>query len=64
MAKITVKVTGGNVQELQADTVADVKEELNLPEHTVTVNGEAVDDDYELEDYEFVVLTEPAKGGR
>lgn len=63
MASITVKVTGGNVQEMQASTVREVKSKLSLPNHTASVNGETQDDDYELEDYEFVTLAPAVKGG-
>lgn len=63
MAKITVKVTGGKLQEMDVETVKDAKAALGLPNHAATVNGETVTDDYELEDYEFLALTEAVKGG-
>lgn len=63
MASVTVKVTGGNVQEMEADTVGDVKARLNLQAYTATVNGEPADDDTDLEDYNFVTLSTAVKGG-
>ena len=64
MANITVKVTGGNVQEMSdVDTVGQVKARLSLQSYTATVNGEPEDDDFELEDYNYVTLSTAVKGG-
>lgn len=63
MAKVTVKVTGGDIKEMNADTVGDIKDELNLSDYTATVNGEPAEDDYELEDFNFVTLSTAVKGG-
>jgi hypothetical protein len=64
MAKVTAQVLGGEVKVLEdVFDVGEVKAELQVPEHTATVNGEPADDDYELEDYEFVSLSPSVKGG-
>ena len=64
MANITVKVTGGAVRELSdVNTVGEVKERLQLPNHAAAVNGESAANDFELEDYNFVTLSPAVKGG-
>jgi hypothetical protein len=62
MAQVVVKVIGGQPQNLDASTVGDVKRKLNASTHVATVNGESVDDSYELEDNEFVSLAPSVKG--
>lgn len=64
MAKVTVKVIGRNVQEMDAGTVGEVKANLGLPKYAASVNGVPQDDSYTLEDFEFVSLSEPVKGGQ
>lgn len=64
MAKVTAQVLGGEVKVLEGvECVGDVKEEMSVASHTATVNGEPADDDFELEDYEFVSLSPSVKGG-
>lgn len=63
MAKVNVQVLGGQIKQIDADTVAEVKTQLNVPNHTATVNGDSVDGTYELEDYQFVMLSPAVKGG-
>lgn len=63
MAKVQAQVAGGAIKQIEADTVADVKQQLNVPNYTATVNGEPESDSYELEDYEFVALAQPVKAG-
>jgi len=64
MAKVTGQVLGGDPKVLeQMGTIADVKSRLQANNHTATVNGEPVEDDYELSDYEFVMLSPAVKGG-
>lgn len=62
---IAVKVTGGIKTFLceQFQTVAEVKAKLNLEKHTAQVNGEDADDNFELEDNDYVILSQPVKGG-
>lgn len=64
MAQITVKVLGGELKELNASTIGEVKTKLNLTNVTATVNGCPEDDDYQLEDFEFVALAPAVKGGK
>jgi len=61
--KVIVKVVGGSLQELEADTVGDVKAALNLQSHSAAVNGEAASDDQELEEGQLVTLAPSVKGG-
>lgn len=63
MAKVQVKVAGGEIQERQANTVEELASQLGVGSYTATVNGEPVDGDYELEDYEFVSFAKPVKAG-
>lgn len=63
MAKVNVQVLGGTIKQIEADTVADVKSQLSVPNHTATVNGDSVDGNYVLEDYQFVSLSPAVKGG-
>lgn len=63
MAKVNVQVLGGTIKQIDAETVADVKNQLNVPQHTATVNGDSVDGSYLLEDYQFVMLSPAVKGG-
>lgn len=62
MAKVNVQVTGGTIQQKDAETVSDLKRMLNVDSYQATVNGDPVDDDYELTDYEHVALTPKVKG--
>lgn len=64
MAKnITAQATGGQPKVFNdVETVADVKEQMNLTSYQASVNGEPADDDYELSDYEFVTLAPKVKG--
>lgn len=64
MAQVVVKVIGGQPQNLDASTVRDVKQKLNALTHTAIVNGESVDDTYQLMDNEFVSLAPAVKGAR
>ena len=63
MAKVTAQVLGGDPKVLEGmGTVGDVKAKLQATNHTATVNGEPVEDSYELDDYEFVSLAPAVKG--
>lgn len=62
MAKVTVQVAGGQPQQKEAITIAGLKEQMSLPNHAATVNGEPADNSYELSDYEFVTLAAAVKG--
>lgn len=63
MAKVQVKVAGGSIQEKSADTVGDLARMVGAEGYQAAVNGEPVDDHYELEDYEFVSFAKPVKAG-
>ena len=62
MAKVHAQVVGGSIKEITATTVREVKEQLDATKHTATVNGDPVDDNYELSDFEFVSLAAAVKG--
>lgn len=62
MAKIHAQVIGGSIQELDVETVGDVKNILNKQSYTATVSGDPQDDDYELSEYDFVALAPAVKG--
>ncbi len=62
MAKVQAQVVGGQIKQLEADTVGEVKEALNAQTYTATVNGEPANSDTQLEDYEFVSLAPAVKG--
>ncbi len=49
--------------EKEAATVGELKTQLGLTNYTASVNGDPVDDAYQLEDYEFVTLAQAVKGG-
>lgn len=63
MAEVFVKVTGGARKSEEADTIGELKEQLELENYTATVNGEEADDDHELEDDDIVALAKAVKGG-
>lgn len=62
MAKVHAQVIGGSIQDLEAETVGEVKEQLKKANYTATVSGVPQDDDYELFDYDFVALAPAVKG--
>jgi len=63
MAKVQAQVLGGEIKSLaDVGTVGDVKDRLQVTNHTATVNGEPVEDSYELSDYEFVSMSPAVKG--
>jgi molybdopterin converting factor small subunit len=66
MAKITAKVVGGKLRELEdMETVREVRNELGLDKtYTATVNGEPEDDQYELSDFDYIAFAPAVKGGR
>lgn len=63
--KITAQVLGGQPKTFDGvDTIEDLKKKLTLGDgYAASVNGEPADDDYELNDYEFVSLAPAVKGG-
>ena len=63
MAKVQVKVAGGTIQEKEASCVADLARMVHAEGFQASVNGEPVDGDYQLEDFEFVSFAKPVKAG-
>lgn len=65
MTTVIVKVSGGAPKEVQAETLGELKQKLNLPKYQATIGGEVVDaNDYELAQDEVVILTEQVKGAQ
>lgn len=64
MASVQVKVAGGAIQEKEAETVGELASLVNATGYQATVNGEPVDADHELTDFEFVAFAKPVKAGR
>lgn len=65
MAKVTAKVTGGSIQEMDVSKVGDARSRLSLgADYKATVNGEPEGDSYELDDYDFLAFAPGVKGGR
>lgn len=62
MAKVQAQVVGGEIKSHEANTVSELQEMLNLTNYKAQVNGEEVDADYELSDYEFVSFSQKTKG--
>lgn len=63
MAKVQVQVAGGSIQQKEADDIAELKEIVGASGYQASVNGEPVDDEHELADYEFVSFSKPVKAG-
>lgn len=63
MAKVTVEITGSEPKVVEGvNTVGDVKSKFGKTNYIAKVNGDSVDDDYELSNFEFVSLAENVKG--
>lgn len=63
MAKVHVQVAGGEIQEIEADTVEEAQKQVNAANYQAAVNGEPVDAEFELSDFEFVSFAKPVKAG-
>jgi hypothetical protein len=63
MAKVQVKVSGGEIQEKEARTIGELKSLVGAEGYVASVNGEPEADTYSLSDYEFVSLAKPVKAG-
>lgn len=65
MSKVFGKLTAGVVKELEANTVADVINAMELTgNYTAVVNAEPADTDQKLDDGDFIVLAKSVKGGK
>ncbi len=64
-SNVIAQVLGGNKQVLDGvDTVFDVKKKLDVATgYTASVNGNPATDDQELDDNDFVSLSQAVKGG-
>ncbi len=61
---IITQILGGSKQVLDnVNTVGDVKTKLNVQAYTASVNGSPVTDNQELEEGDFVSLSQAVKGG-
>lgn len=63
MAKVFVKVVGGQRTTAEASTIEELKEELELENYTATINGEEASDDDELSNDDIVAFAKAVKGG-
>ena len=65
MAQVAAKVMGGSLQELDAETVGELKDIMGLEgTYSAQVNGESADDETQLRSRDFVTFTKSVKGGK
>lgn len=62
MARVQVQVVGGSIVEKHARTIGELKSQMDLTNYQGSVNGEPEQDNYELNDYEFVSFSQQVKG--
>ena len=64
MAKVFVKIVGGgSVQEIEANSIKDVKSKLTLSgSYGAAVNRQKVTDDHLLSENDTVIFSENVKG--
>lgn len=61
---VTAQVLGGQPRVIEAETVQEAFDLLNLSgNYTASINGEPADLQDELEDYNFVSFAPAVKGG-
>jgi len=60
--EVFAQVIGGEIKKVSLGTVGDVKRELNVPNHTATVNGEPAENSTRLSNRDFVSLAPAVKG--
>jgi hypothetical protein len=61
---VVAQVLGGEKKVFDnVETVLDVKQKLGVTGYTATVNGDTESDSYELQDGDFVSLSQAVKGG-
>jgi hypothetical protein len=64
MAKVSAKVLGGEIQEIEATTVGEAKTQMGLEgNYSATVNGAAATDSTPLSDFQMINFSESVKGG-
>ncbi len=66
MAKnVTAQQLGGQPKTFaEIDSLQDIMDEFDLESPSIKVNGNTVDADYEIQDYDFISFGEKVKGGR
>ena len=65
MADVIGCILGGAPRRLQAESIADLREQLGVgSDYRLTVNGEEVGMDFVLSDEDFVSAAPGVKGGR
>ena len=64
MAKVQVQVAGGSIQQKEVGTVGELAAQVGANGYQATVNGEPVNDNYSLSDFEFVSFAKPVKAGK
>lgn len=63
MAKVQVQVAGGSIQQKDVGTVGELAKTVGAIGYQATVNGEPMNENYELQDFEFVSFAKPVKAG-
>lgn len=63
MANVIAKTLGGQPQQVEVATIAELKTKLGLANYKATVNGESRPDSTQLQDGNFVTLSPNVKGG-
>lgn len=60
---VAAKVSGGKLQMVEAATLGELKETLDVENYQATIDGEPQsDNDYKLQNDSVVILTAPVKG--
>lgn len=62
MANVFGQVAGGQPKNLEASTVAQVKELMNAKNYTASINGDPAEDSEELADFDVITLSPSVKG--
>ncbi len=66
MAKVLVQVAGGDIQQKEARSVGELRDKVQAAGYQAMVDGEVVDDFYQLVDLDegvpFVTFTKKTKG--
>jgi len=63
--KVTVQVLGASPQILDGvNSVADIKQRLNVAHYAANINGRGADDTQQLQDFSYVTLSPQVKGGK
>jgi hypothetical protein len=63
--KVTASVIGGREKTYdEVESIQDLIEEFDLSNPSIKVNGQSVDEDYDLPDYAYVSFGTKVKGGR